>query len=121
MRELEDKEFYSNIAVTGPQEISSLIETYNKMVKKIRGLLGRVKEEYEQKEDMRFRALQAQINPHFLLNTLNNIKWMAYIRNDKEVGDMLSNLGGILEEALVAVAASSHSGRSWTISATIWR
>ncbi|MEK5645591.1 MULTISPECIES: sensor histidine kinase [Paenibacillus] len=100
MRELEDKEFYSNIAVTGPQEISSLIETYNKMVKKIRGLLGRVKEEYEQKEDMRFRALQAQINPHFLLNTLNNIKWMAYIRNDKEVGDMLSNLGGILEGSI---------------------
>lgn len=100
MRELEDKEFYSNIAVTGPQEISSLIETYNRMVRKIRGLLGRVKDEYEQKEDMRFRALQAQINPHFLLNTLNNIKWMAYIRNDKDVGDMLSNLGGILEGSI---------------------
>lgn len=100
MRDLEDKEYHSNISVTGPQEISSLIETYNKMVKKIRSLLARVKEEYEQKEDMRFRALQAQINPHFLLNTLNNIKWMAYIRHDREVGDMLSNLGGILEGSI---------------------
>ncbi|EFM08770.1 integral membrane sensor signal transduction histidine kinase [Paenibacillus curdlanolyticus YK9] len=97
MRELEDKGFHSTLSVSGPQEIASLIETYNKMVKEIRGLLIRVKEEYEQKEDMRFRALQAQINPHFILNTLNNIKWMAYIRNDGEVGDMLSNLGGILE------------------------
>ncbi|WP_317618348.1 sensor histidine kinase [Paenibacillus sp. PL91] len=100
MQELEDKQFYSAISITGPQEISSLLETYNKMVKEIRGLLLRVKEEYEQKEEMRFRALQAQINPHFLLNTLNNIKWMAYIRNNSEVGDMLSNLGGILEGSI---------------------
>lgn len=100
MRELEDKGFHSTLSVSGPQETASLIETYNRMVKEIRGLLIRVKEEYEQKEEMRFRALQAQINPHFLLNTINNIKWMAYIRNDGEVGDMLSNLGGILEGSI---------------------
>jgi|GEM_PF-1186092 len=100
MRELEDKGFHSTLSVSGPQEIASLIETYNRMVKEIRGLLIRVKEEYEQKEDMRFRALQAQINPHFLLNTINNIKWMAYLRQDGEVGDMLSNLGGILEGSI---------------------
>jgi two-component system sensor histidine kinase YesM len=100
MQELEDKQFYSAIAVSGPEEISSLIETYNKMVKEIRGLLAQVKEEYEQKEEMRFRALQAQINPHFILNTLNNIKWMAYIRGNGDVGDMISNLGGILEGSI---------------------
>jgi len=100
MRELENKGFYSAIPVTGPLEIASLIETYNKMVKEIRMLLARVKEEYEQKEEMRFLALQAQINPHFILNTLNNIKWMAYIRNNPEIGDMLSHLGGILEESI---------------------
>lgn len=100
MQVLEEKDFHSVLSVTGPQEISSLIETYNKMVTEIRQLLNRVKDEYQQKEDMRFRALQAQINPHFLLNTLNNIKWMAYIRNDKEVGDMLSSLGGVLEQSI---------------------
>ena len=100
MQVLEEKDFHSVLSVAGPQEISSLIMTYNKMVTEIRQLLHRVKDEYQQKEDMRFRALQAQINPHFVLNTLNNIKWMAYIRNDKEVGDMLSSLGGILEQSI---------------------
>lgn len=100
MRELEEKQFYSAIAVAGPDEISSLIRTYNKMVKEIRELLIRVKDEYEQKEEMRFRALQAQINPHFILNTLNNIKWMAYIRGNADVGDMISNLGGIMEGSI---------------------
>ncbi|MEC0202294.1 sensor histidine kinase [Paenibacillus lautus] len=100
MQVLEEKDFHSVLSVAGPKEISSLIETYNKMVTEIRQLLNRVKDEYQQKEDMRFRALQAQINPHFVLNTLNNIKWMAYIRNDKEVGDMLSSLGGVLEQSI---------------------
>lgn len=100
MAELEEKQFYSAITVGGPEEISSLISTYNNMVKEIRGLLLRVKDEYEQKEEMRFQALQAQINPHFILNTLNNIKWMAYLRDNRDVGDMLSNLGGILEGSI---------------------
>ncbi|WP_282936040.1 sensor histidine kinase [Paenibacillus sp. RC67] len=100
MQEAEEKEFNSGLLVTGPQEINTLIATYNKMVKQIRELLQRLKEQYQQKEDMRFRALQAQINPHFILNTLNNIKWMAYIRNEREVGDMLSNLGSMLEASI---------------------
>lgn len=100
MREVEERDFNSTLQVSGPSEISTLIGTYNKMLKQIRDLLQRVKEEYQQKEDMRFRALQAQINPHFILNTLNNIKWMAYIRGVKEVGDMLSSLGGILEGSI---------------------
>ncbi|GIP40166.1 putative two-component sensor kinase [Paenibacillus sp. J31TS4] len=100
MQVLERKDFHAELPVTGPEEISSLIVTYNRMVKQIRQLLQRLKEEYQQKEDMRFRALQAQIDPHFILNTLNNIKWMAYIRSDREVGDMLSNLGGILEQSI---------------------
>ncbi len=100
MTELESKQFHSTIQVAGPQEIAALSQTYNDMVREIRHLLQRVKQEYEQKEDMRFRALQSQINPHFLLNTLNNIKWLAYLRKDDEVGDMLSSLGGILEGSI---------------------
>lgn len=100
MQVAEKKDFHSALSVAGPQEISSLIETYNKMVAEIRQLLNRLKDEYQQKEEMRFRALQAQINPHFVLNTLNNIKWMAYIRSDKEVGDMLSSLGAMLEQSI---------------------
>lgn len=100
MQVAEKKDFHSALSVAGPKEISSLIETYNKMVAEIRQLLNRLKDEYQQKEEMRFRALQAQINPHFVLNTLNNIKWMAYIRSDKEVGDMLSSLGAMLEQSI---------------------
>lgn len=82
------------------EEISTLIQTYNRMLGRIEELLQRVRLEYEQKEEFRFRALQAQINPHFILNTLNNIKWMAYIRSNPEVGEMLSSLAAVMESCL---------------------
>jgi two-component system, sensor histidine kinase YesM len=100
MQEIEKNDFNSSLSLSGPKEISTVIESYNHMARQIRELLGRLKDEYEQKEDMRFRALQAQINPHFILNTLNNIKWMAYIRNDREVGEMLSSLGSMMEGSI---------------------
>jgi two-component system sensor histidine kinase YesM len=100
MQEIEEKQFNSILLVSGPKEIATLIGTYNEMLKRIRDLLQRVKDTYQKKEDMRFRALQAQINPHFLLNTLNNIKWMAYIHDDREVGEMLSHLGSIMEVSI---------------------
>ncbi|BFT70693.1 two-component system sensor histidine kinase YesM [Paenibacillus sp. P36] len=100
MKEIEKNDFNSSLALSGPNEIATLIDTYNHMARQIRDLLQRLKEEYVQKEEMRFRALQAQINPHFILNTLNNIKWMAYIRNDREVGEMLSSLGSMMEASI---------------------
>lgn len=101
MTGIEAKQFNSLIAVNGPKEISVLQMTYNQMLGQLKDLLQRLKEEYKQKEDMRFRALQAQINPHFLLNTLNNIKWTAFLRGDREVGQMLSSLAGLMEGSTV--------------------
>lgn len=102
MREAERKQFRNYLSMKGPKEISILIASYNHMLEQIKELLQRVKEQYKQKEDMRFRALQAQIKPHFILNTLNNIKWMAYIQKNHEIGQMLSRLAGILEGSLGA-------------------
>lgn len=100
MNEMENNDFNQTIFSEGQDEVASLIKTYNSMVRRIRHLLERLKSEYKQKEELRFRALQSQIKPHFILNTLNNIKWMAYIKKEKEVAEMLSNLGAIVEASI---------------------
>ncbi|GGD59234.1 sensor histidine kinase [Paenibacillus nasutitermitis] len=110
MTGMENNQFNSPITVNGPKEISVLQKTYNQMLGQLKDLLHRVKDEYKQKEEMRFRALQAQINPHFILNTLNNIKWTAYVRGEREVGQMLSSLAGLLEGSIVRGSSMNTLG-----------
>lgn len=97
---MEASDFNSYIPAKGMIEVAGLIHTYNNMLHQIKALLVRLKAEYQLKEQLRFKMLQAQINPHFILNTLSNVKWMAYMRKADEVGDMLSSLGAILEASL---------------------
>lgn len=100
MSDVERNPFAPELEVKGPREIASLMRTFNKMTIRILELIRRLEQEYEKREELRFRALQSQINPHFILNTLNNIKWMAYLRQNGDVADMLSSLGAIMEMSL---------------------
>lgn len=82
------------------EEINDLVDEYNKMIRRRQLLLENINREHKQKEELRFRALQAQINPHFIFNTLNNIKFVAYMSNAKEAANMIIALGKILEESI---------------------
>ena len=58
-------------------EIGHLSMKFNQMMDRIRNLKEQVIEEQEDKRKYELQALQAQINPHFLYNTLDSIIWMA--------------------------------------------
>lgn len=88
------------LPVEGYGEIADLNFAYNKMIFKIKFLLENIKKEQKAKEELRFKALQSQINSHFILNSLNNIKYMAFFCKANSVGEMIATLGAILEESL---------------------
>ena len=77
---------------SGSQEIRRLSTSFNRMTARIQQLLARVLEEQKLKRDAEFRALQAQINPHFLYNTLDTIAWKSLSYGAEEVADMVSAL-----------------------------
>ena len=81
-------------------EMLTLAETFNKMAGDISELVERIKVEERQKEALRFQMLQQQMNPHFLLNTLNTIKWNALSKGDRETAEMCVSLGKLLEASL---------------------
>ncbi|CAH1192328.1 hypothetical protein PAECIP111891_00267 [Paenibacillus allorhizoplanae] len=67
----------SLLKVKHNDEISSLMISFNNMVARNRTLIKEVYKEKISKKEAEMRALQAQINPHFLYNTMDTINWMA--------------------------------------------
>lgn len=81
-------------------EILDLTRTFNSMLDDMNGLIQRLKEEERQKEAVHFQMLLAQINPHFLLNTLNTMKWIAIRKQNGDIEEICMSLGKLLEMSL---------------------
>lgn len=71
--------------VLNHNETGALSKSFNKMLDRIENLMGEVVNEQEEKRKYELQALQAQINPHFLYNTLDSIIWMAEAKNSDVV------------------------------------
>ena len=85
---------------TGNDEIGLLTQEFQVTLDKIDNLIH---ENYEKQillKDTKYRMLQAQINPHFLYNTLNSINWMIRAKRNEEAAKMTVALGTILRAAL---------------------
>lgn len=84
----------------GRGEILALTRSFNSMIADINGLLDRLKLEERQKQFVRFQVLLGQMNPHFLLNTLNTIKSIALDKDEDDIYEICIALGKILETTL---------------------
>ena len=73
-----------------PLEIESIADGFNDMLKKLHAAI-------ERQRQAQIVALEAQINPHFLYNTLNTIKWMATIQGADGIAEMLTALSHLLK------------------------
>lgn len=79
------------------RDLTVLTDSYNIMVEKIGILMNNIIRKEREKKNAELQMLQAQINPHFLYNTLNTIKWMALMENSHKIADQIVALVSILE------------------------
>lgn len=76
----------------GKDEIGNFVITYNHMADQINQLIEHQKKAAEKLKTSEFNALQAQINPHFLYNTLDMINWLAIEGDTDKVSDAIRSL-----------------------------
>ena len=89
-----------DIEVLTDNEIGSLTRSFNVMTHRIRELMEQNIQEQEQKRKIELKALQSQINPHFLYNTLDSIIWMAEGKKNEEVVVMTASLARLLRQSI---------------------
>lgn len=90
-------DFKGSLTLKNDDEFRIIADSINNMEHEILELMEKQKKEAEVKKDLEFRVLQNQINPHFLYNTLNTIKWMASLQHADTIRDMTAALGRLLQ------------------------
>ncbi|MDQ6418860.1 sensor histidine kinase [Paenibacillus sp. LHD-117] len=88
------------LQATTIDEVGQLIITYNRMSSRIVKLNDEVKRNEALKKEADMSALQAQINPHFLYNTLSSVHWMALMKGDAKIAEMVGSLSDFLRFSL---------------------
>lgn len=81
-------------------EFYYLIETFNRMSQKIREQFIRIYEEEVAHKDAKIMALQSNINPHFLNNTLEIINWEARLAGQQKVSQMIESLSTLMDATI---------------------
>lgn len=81
-------------------EIGQLRGSFNKMVSDMEHLVHNVCEEKNLKQQAQIKALQMQINPHFLYNTLDTIQWLANMHDEKDIAEVTRSLGYLMRFSL---------------------
>lgn len=95
--QIADGDFTRDTSIEWNHEFGDIGKGVNELALNIKALLDETLEDEKQKRDLEYKVLQSQINPHFLYNTLNSIKWMASIQGATGITEMTTALSHLLK------------------------
>lgn len=100
MKAVSDGEMNTRAEVISKDEIGLAAEEFNRMLDRIEELIRQLIEEEKKKKDAELEALQYQITPHFMYNTLNSVKCYAMIHGQKEIAEVIDDFVELLQTCI---------------------
>ncbi|MDR1771124.1 MAG: sensor histidine kinase [Hungatella sp.] len=100
MGQVQKGDFTVRVPGKRKDEIGELTESFNYMLEEINTLIRQVYQEKIAQKNAEVQALQAQINPHFLYNTLDSINWMLIDRGEYDISDIILSLAGLMRYSI---------------------
>ncbi len=100
MQLMESGDFDQRAEIIDNDEFGYLASQFNGMCRKIKELFQKDHEKQELLRIAEMKNLHSQINPHFLYNTLDSIKWLAKMNHEQEIYTMVKNLGFMLKNSM---------------------
>lgn len=97
MREVSGGDLGARMEIVSRDEVGVLAGEFNQMLGKIEELIGQLLAEEQRKKDAELEALQYQITPHFMYNTLNAIKCSAMLKGERELGGVIEDFIELLQ------------------------
>lgn len=90
-------DFTAHAVVKRQDEFGRLGDTFNRMIDQINEFFDKERRDQKRKAEMEYQILQAQINPHFLYNTLDSMKWLAVMQGVDNIAEMSTALINLLQ------------------------
>ena len=100
MKRFRKGDFDTKIELERDDEFEQLATGFNKMTSQLKTTMEERVEAERNVNETRIKMMQAQLNPHFLYNTLDTIKWVAKAHGVNEVATLSSSLAGILRTGI---------------------
>ena len=100
MKRFRKGDFDTKIELAREDEFEQLATGFNKMTTQLKDTMEERVAAERQVNETRIQMMQAQLNPHFLYNTLDTIKWVAKANQVPEVATMSASLAGILRTSI---------------------
>ncbi len=104
---IEHSDLSARVQIDTHDEFGRLGNTFNMMMEQLNKHFDRELADQKRKSEIQFQLLQAQINPHFLYNTLDSIKWMAVMQNVNNIAEMSTALIHLLKYNLKQTHATA--------------
>jgi two-component system sensor histidine kinase YesM len=102
MKQAEDGNLSASINENDifPMELKDIAKAFNSMMERILALIKQIDISFSRKRDAEIRALEAQINPHFLYNILDNINWIVIEKEQYEISKMIVSLAKMMRYSI---------------------